>query len=149
MEVIYYQIKAKDKSLKKKKKGINNKNIGPGSRLWISTKPLYGIMLSVYQNFHFIDFIEGGSLLKWSIFQSSIHMEYQYTLSFINFHFLLYLLTLVTFNVGGRRQRNKDLLRLDFRKLFHFFYSEMSMMPTVNRMDDLITTVRKCWIISR
>lgn len=33
MEVIYYQIKAKDKSLKKKKKGINNKNIGPGSRL--------------------------------------------------------------------------------------------------------------------
>lgn len=147
MEVIYYQIKAKDKSLKKKK-GINNKNIGPGYRLWIFTKPLYGIMLSVYQNFHFIDFIE-GSLLKWSIFQSSMHMEYQYTLSFINFHFLLYLLTLVTFNVGGRRQRNKNLLRLDFRKLFHFFYSEMSMMPTVNRMDDLITTVRKCWIISR
>lgn len=28
MEVIYYQIKAKDKSLKKK--GINNKNIVPG-----------------------------------------------------------------------------------------------------------------------
>lgn len=78
-------------------------------------------MLSVYQNFHFIDFIE-GSLLKWSIFQSSMHMEYQYTLSFIKFHFLLYLLTLVTFNVGGRRQRNKDLLRLDFRKLFHFFF---------------------------
>lgn len=78
-------------------------------------------MLSVYQKFHFIDFIE-GSLLKWSIFQSSMHMEYQYTLSFIKFHFLLYLLTLVTFNVGGRRQRNKDLLRLDFRKLFHFFF---------------------------
>lgn len=32
MEVICYQIKAKDKSLKKKK-GINNKNIGTGSRL--------------------------------------------------------------------------------------------------------------------
>lgn len=77
-------------------------------------------MLSVYQNFHFIDFIE-GSLLKWSVFKSSMHMEYQYILSFIKFHFLLYLLTLVTFNVGGRRQRNKDLLRLDFRKLLKFF----------------------------
>lgn len=38
---------------------------------------------------------------------------YQFPFSFIS---------LVTFNVGGRRQRNKDLLRLDFRKLFHFFY---------------------------
>lgn len=64
---------------------------------------------------------------------------YQVPFSFISFN-----TGTVTFNVGGRRQRNKDLLRLDFRKLFHFFYSEMSMMPTVNRMDDLITTVRKC-----
>lgn len=146
MEVIYYQIKAKDKSLKKKKKGINNKNIGPGYRLWISTKPLYGIMLSVYQNFHFIDFIE-GSLLKWSIFQ--VFYAYGISVYIVFYQFPFSFISLVTFNVGGRRQRNKDLLRLDFRKLFHFFYSEMSMMPTVNRMDDLITTVRKCWIISR